>query len=275
MANFRYHRPSDRITAGSWSLSTGTARTGYDVTNLDDGDPSNPFWANETSIRLVRDFGSATQVDNVYLFAHTFANSANLHLQMHTANSWGAPDVDIAITIPSPYEDGFTYHLHVDVSAAYPTAANRTKRYLSIVNESANGVTCAIGEVWMVGSSRTLVRNVSWGFTQPRQRITSNNTSKRGVKTYYDLGSIEGGLGMDVNAVESDFADIRSLEADAKGSFRSFPVVLSPADSVTRRAEPMLVRLVNSVAGAPQGFPSYIPVHLNLEICGQGELLGA
>lgn len=274
MASFRYHRPSDRLT-GTWSLSTGTARTGYGLTNLDDGDPSNPFWANETSIRIVNDLGSAMRVDDVHIFAHTFVDAADLHLQMHTADSWGSPDVDIAIPVPTAYEDGDAYHLHVDLSAAYPSASDRTKRYLSLVNQSANAVTCAIGEIWIASTARTFQRNVRWAFQQPRQRMTSRNTSKRGVSTVYDLGSIQQSLICDINATEQDFEDIRSLEADAHSAALAFPVVLSPGDAIARRAEPLLVRLTESVAGSAQGYPSYIPAHLTLEALGSGELVGA
>lgn len=273
--DFRYHRPSDRITTGSWSLSTGTARTGYGVTNLENGDPSNPLWITGTSIRAVKDFGSATRVDQVYIFAHTFVNGAALHLQMHTSSSWATPDVDITITIPTAYEDGFSYNIAVDVAAAYPTVGNRTKQFLSIANLSANAVTCAMGEVWVVGSSRTLGRHVKAGVSKPRQRLTSRNMSKKGVTTRYDRGSIQEGFEFTVDASAQDFADLCSLDADAKGDVRSFPIVLGPGDTVTRDAEPMLVRLTSPIFGSAPEFTTLIPVHFSVEALGRGEVLGA
>lgn len=275
MANFIYHRPSDRITAGTWSISTGTARTGYPLTALDDADPSAPFWANETTIRIVKDLGSALRVDRVYIFAHNFVNAAGLRLQMHTANSWGAPDVNIPITIPTPYEDGFAYHLTVDVATAYPTVGDRTKRYLSIVNTSANTLTCAIGEVWIVASNRQLTRNVRWGMTQPRHRMTAKSTSKRGVASVYDYGTIERSFSAQIPATPSDYNDLRSLEADARGNSLPFPVIISPNDSTARLAEPMYVRFAQSVTEAPLQFTNYVPVTFALEELGRGEIVGA
>jgi len=269
-----YHRPSDRITVGTWTIPTGTARTGYPLTNLDNSDPSDPFWANETTIRIVKDLLTALQVDHVYVFAHTFVNASTFKLQMHTADSWATPDVSITATIPTAYEDGYSYHLHFDVAAAYPSAANRTKRYLSLVNAVANSVTCAIGEVWIVGSARTLTRNVAFGFAQPRERLTSGNVSKRGVSTVYDYGSIERMIRGRIPAKLADYTDIRALEADAKGASLAFPFTISPSHTTARHAEPLLVRITKTMSDAPQGVASVF-TDIELSELGRGELLGA
>lgn len=275
MAIFRYHRPSDRLT-GTWSIATGTARTGYGVANVQETtpDPSNPFWANETTIRIVCDLGSAMQVDHVYIFAHTLTNSAVPKVQLHTANSWATPDASVTLTVPAAYADGFAYHLDADFASAY-SAGGRTKRYLSIVNTVANGVSVAIGEVWIVGSSRAFTRNVNWGLSQARRRLVSQQTSKRGVSTVYDMGTIERSLTADLLARAQDFIDARDLEADAHGNAKAFPIVLTPSGSDARQAEPMLVRFGAPVAEAAQPFSNAIPLHLVFEELGQGELVGA
>lgn len=276
MANFCYYRPTDRITTGTWSLGTGTARSGYGITQHYDLDPSTPLWITGTSIGLINDFGAPQRIDTVYLFAHNLVQAANLRVQMHTSSSWATPDVDVAVTIPTAYEDGFSYHLRVDIAAAYPSAANRTKRYLRIANLSANTVTVAIGEVWMAAiAERTFTRQVRWNVEQPRHRMTAKSTSKRGVASVYDYGSIARGLTVEIPTKDADQDDLRSLEAAAHYDALPFPVTLSPADTKARFAEPMLVRCLESTTGTPYGLPNITPVTLRLEELGRGEVLGA
>lgn len=276
MAVLSYYRPTDRVTTGTWSLGVGVARTGYGLTFVNDQDPSSPIWITGTSIGLVNDFGSAQRIDSVFIFAHTFTNAANVRLQMHTANSWATPDVDVAVTVPTAYLDGFSAHLRIDVAAAIPLAANRTKRYLRIANLSANAVTVAIGEVCLFATAeRTLLRNVQYGFSQPRHRLTAKSTSKRGVVTVYDYGSIERGLNGGIPAKDLDFDDLLALEASAHGNALPFVMTLAPAASKTRWAEPMLVRLAAPISSAPYDHPSLIPVIFSVEELGCGQMVGA
>lgn len=272
---FTYTRPTDRITAGSWTLPTGTARAGYPLANLDDLDPSNPLWLSGTSIALLRSFGVATRVDAVDIYAHTFASGCDLRVQMHTADSWASPDVNIAVSIPAPYEDGCTYHLRVNVAAAYSSAASRTKSYLRIVNGSANAVTVAIGEVCMWSQVRTLSRGIRYAFVQPRLRLTSGQPSKRGVWTTYDYGTNERPLQVSVPASDTDMDDLRALEASAHGDALPFSVLLAAGATKARFAEPMLVQLTAPISTAPYEHYRLSEMPISLRECGCGELVGA
>lgn len=272
---FTFSRPSDRVTSGSWALATGTARTGYGLTNLDDGDPSTPLWITGSSLSVVRDMGSATRVDAVDIFAHTFASGCDLRVQMHTSDSWGTPDVTLTPTIVTPYEDGFTYHIRADIATAYPTVGNRTKRYLRVANLSANSVTVAVGEICIWGLYRTLTRGVRYGFQQVRERLTSSQASKRGIQTVYDLGSVARMLHVDIPATDTDFDDLRALEASARGNARAFSVVFNQGHTKARFNEPLYVRLANRVSDAEYARPNVIPTTLMLQELGRGELVGA
>lgn len=276
MGNFKYYRPTDRITTGTWSLGVGTARTGYGLTQHIDLDPSSPLWIAGTSIGLVNNFGAPQRIDTVYIFAHNFTNAANLRLQMHTADSWATPDVDVAVTVPTAYADGFSVHLRIDVAAAVAVAASRTKQYLRIANLSANAVTVAIGEVCLFAvAERTLTRNVAYAFSQPRNRLTSRSTSKRGVATVYDYGAIERSVNATIPATDTDFDDLLALQESTHGDATPFVFTLAPVASKTRWAEPMLVRLSSPISAAAYEHPNLIPVALSLEELGRGEVLGA
>lgn len=276
MANFQYQRASDRLTTGSWSIPTGTVRTGYGLTNLDDRDPSTPLWITGTSLRIVKDFGAAQRIDEVNIYAHTFVNAANLRFQMHTADSWGTPDVDLGITIPTAYLDGFSYNLRVDVATLVPVAANRTKRYVSIANLSANTVTCAIGEMWLSATQRSLVRNVRVrGAAQAVEHGATKSMSKRGVSTVYDMGFKHRGFIGTVMATQSDLEDVLVWREDSKSIVSPVVFVLNPGSSRNRHAEPVLVRVSSPVYAPTYEEPELIPVTLEFEELGRGELLGA
>jgi hypothetical protein len=274
MSRFLYTRPSDRITAGTWSFVAGTARSSYPLTNLDDGDPSNPFWANETTVRIVKDFGTPTRVDEVYIFAHTFDAALNVRVQMHTSSSWGSPAVDVPLTIPTARLDGRSYHLRADVASAY-SVTGRTKQFLSVANLSANSVTVAIGEIYIVGVTRSLGRNVRFGFSIPRNRMISRQPSKLGVSTIYDRGTVEQRLLATIPATEADFTDLQLLEEDGKSGVSPFVVVLAPGSITNRWAEPLLVRQAEPISAAPFDHPSLISVPFSLDVLGCGEVVAA
>ena len=275
MAALEYIRSSDRITAGTWSLTTGVERTGYLKESLDDGDPSQPLWITGTSIDLRRNFGAAQRVDVVYIHAHTLANAATLHLMMNAADAWGAPTVDITVTIPTPFEDSFTYNLRIDVATAYPTVGDRTKQYLRIVNNVANAVTIAIGEIVMSPTKRTLAAlSLQYGLVQQRQRQVAIQSSKRGVRTVYDYGSIERRLKGTFPAPAADLADLLTLETAAKFNASPFVITLDPASATTRYAEPWLVRLAAPISASPINAGQSL-VAFEAEELGQGELVGA
>jgi hypothetical protein len=269
--SFRYTRPSDRITAGSWTVATGSARSGYPVTNLDNGDPSDPFWANETTVRVTRDFGTATRVDEVYIFGHNLDTSA-LHVQMNATNSWGGPTVDLTASIPTAHLDGIPYAIRVDLAAAV-SVANRTQQFLSIVNQSANSVSIAMGEVYMVGTQREIGRHVRYGFSQPRNRIVVNQPSKRGVSTRYDLGTVERKLIASIPGNDADYLDLLKLEEDGKSGLLPFVIVLAPQSPTVRWSEPLMVRQAAPISDAPYDHPAVFPVNFILDVLGEGELV--
>ena len=271
-----YMRPTDRITAGAWTL-TGTARAGYPVTALDDGDPSAPVWITGNSIVLVRNMTAPTLVDGVTIHAHTLVNASVLKVQMHTADSWATPDVDITVTIPTAYRDGFSLDLFVNVKALYPVAANRTKQYLRVINTVANPVTVAIGEIAIWGAQRTFSRTFSVNGLVPQdiEHLATKSTSKRGVSTVYDMGTKERRWTGVVMATQADLEDLLAWREDARGIVKPSVFVFQPGYSGARYAEPVFCRFASARVNPSFQWSELIPVTIELEELGRGELLGA
>lgn len=56
-------------------------------------------FANATGTKTITiDHGTAVAADSFFLLSHNLTNAAVVHLQRHTADAWGAPDVDETIT---------------------------------------------------------------------------------------------------------------------------------------------------------------------------------
>jgi hypothetical protein len=249
----RFSRPSDRIAA-TWSLATGTAKSGYGVANLNTAiagvDPSAALWIDETTIRVTADLGSPTEITMVAIFAHTCDAGLNLRFQMNSADSWGSPDVDEAFVIGSAYLNGYRPHVLLDLEAAIPSSAGRTYRWISIGNPAeSNSVALAIGEIWLAGTSgwRQLIPySLRPDYQQPEgHRVVAHESTKGGVQTVYDLGvRLTRGYRGRVRTTTSGLALLRSWEADTHGPVFPSVIALDPDSADAGLAEPRLVRAV-------------------------------
>lgn len=273
----KYSRYSD-LRQPTWSLATGTARTGYPVTALGDLDPSAPHWIEETTIRVVADMGSALEVQAAYLFAHTFAASTTVLLQGNATNVWTAPTLSVPITIETPYRDGFTCDAAVDLTHLFSTAGARTFRYWSITNAGdPNDVTVAIGEIWLAAAVHELTNtDLAHDYGLRFEHIVSESKSKRGVQTVYDMGSRSRSLTGRIRVVTSELDTLMDWDDDQHGKARPMVVILDENGSSQRLREPRLVRFtgVEKIAESMKHDTLY-EVSVGFDELGRGELLGA
>lgn len=140
----------------------------YPLENVYTNNYAQPFRstaAGATDITLVFDFGSAVTIDAIGLGNVNLRSSATVKIQGHTADSWGAPDVDE--TIDASDLDGNRRCLYHDLSSS------ATKRYWRVViNDDGNpDGFVEVGEIFL-GESVEL--NDSFDKTA-RQRLAQNN----------------------------------------------------------------------------------------------------
>lgn len=187
-----YSRPTDRLFP-TWSVATGTAKTGYGVdkintTNLTT-DPSEPLWIDETSIRITGNLGSAQEVTAVAIIGHSFSESANVRFQMNSSPTWTTPPVDVALTVRTRYLNGERFNPVTDLVAAIPLAASRTYQYISIANLTTNNRDIAIGEVWIAGASGWRQLHILHTFEMiPDSNVVAMDRSRKDVQVAYDYG---------------------------------------------------------------------------------------
>lgn len=154
---------ANRIRSATLSITGASASSGYPLANLKDGDVTLPFIAAATgAARLIADCTSAVQVDDAFLPFHNIPAGTAVRFEGHTANSWGAPDVSVPVSVAAytslgPLLDPIAPSLRANVQAAYSASA-RTKRYWSW-SIAAFADPLAVGE-WLMGELSEL-----WGFS--------------------------------------------------------------------------------------------------------------
>lgn len=224
MSTFLYTRPTERL-GGTLAVNSGTPDTAYLPANLDDGQPYLPAKLGSTTGSWTRDLTNPTRVDFCAVLHHNLAAGVDLRLQGHTADAWGAPDVDLPFTVPAAHADGFTKNLWLDLTALLPVAANRTKRWWRLLINSANTANVAVGEWAMYSAVRNFgVRNVAWGSRRRFYRPSIVHETEFMLRRGYDLGTTIRGCEVDLEATDAVRNDVDQLFRTA-GETKPFVIV--------------------------------------------------
>jgi hypothetical protein len=184
MARMIYQRPSDNIA----DLVTAVASNGdpdYPIANLYDKNPARPFKMTGTTGNVVWDFGSAKQLEIVSLIHTNLDAALNVRIQGNATDSWGAPTLNEAFTIPAKDRDNFPVNPFLDLSAI----VSRSFQFWRLVVVGVNSANVSIGEIWLGQTKRTLPHNYSWGFKRSAVRPIIEHRTDYQVSTIYDLGT--------------------------------------------------------------------------------------
>lgn len=224
MANLKYNHPADNIIGNATvTLPTGAADAEYPLTNVRDGDPALPFKATGTSIRIVFDFGAPVSLGLFALIHHNFDAALDVRVQGHTADAWGAPDIDLALTIPSTDVDGFIDNPFLDL------AGQAAKRFWSLVNNAPNSANVILGEIWIGSVTRELVHNYQWNARETELRQQLAHRTAYDVEFRYDRGGRRRRLTSKTRTSDAGFTAIRNWARACRGSARSTLIVPDPS----------------------------------------------
>ncbi len=214
----RYCRPSDIVNSVAGDPThNGTLSTDatYGLANLSDGNPAKPTkWTTTTALRLVWNFGSPPQtLAAAFLPNHNLDPGGVIRLQANSADAWGAPPLDLPLTVPALDLDGHCRPLWwslVDVAA--PTYA-----YWSL-SFPANSVPFQIGEVALVATLRSWTRGFFMNLRRSvRRRFIPALETAMGSKNYYDLNTKTHAWLGHILASDQDLVDLETLLDDAHG----------------------------------------------------------
>lgn len=265
MSTFLYTRPTER-RGGVLAVNTGIEDTAYVAANLDDGLPFKPAKLTGTTGSWTRDLGSSLQVDFVAVVHHNLAAGVDLRLQGHPTSAWGAPDIDLAFTIPAAHADGFTKNVFIDVSAFIPLAANRTKRWWRLLVNSANTVPVAVGEWCVYSAVRNFgIRNISWGSNRTLLKPSIVHETEFAFRRGYNLGTSIRGCEVELEATDVSRDDVDALFRSAGGEVSPFIIVPH-----REQDEPWFVTLIGDTFTYAREHRNYNPISLAFRELSRG-----
>lgn len=226
MANALYNLPTDDVGGNATiTAQTGTADADYPLTNLVDTNPAKPGKLTTTTGRIMFDFGSARSIDLVALIHTNLTAGLSVKVQANATDSWGAPSIDQAITIPTVPADSYPLNPFLDLTGISP----RSYRYWAIFVSGTNSAAVAIGKVCLIATKRSFTRNIQWGCEEMEVRPTVEHQTTYGVSTVYPLGPRMRYVGGMVRANQTAAAELLALERSAKHRATPFLFVLDPA----------------------------------------------
>jgi len=230
-----YCWPADDVAgAVTPTLAAGTASTGYPPENIGNQDPALPMKVEETTLRLVWDFGVPVTIKAIVLIHQNFdAALANVKFQMHSANTWTAPAFSRTLTIPAYHEDRFPVNVWADLRDVNPSY-----RYASLAVLTANSVPCAIGEVVLAQTIRALRGTFAINAEEDESHPLIENRTDVGVSTIYSHGTRWRWVRGDVTDEGSVAEQLRAWNRATLG--RGLPCVIWP--HLDAADEPLFVR---------------------------------
>lgn len=221
-----YALPSDNLTSTASVITPSTEATGYEVENLYDGNPAKPWKMTATTGNVVFDFGAATNIDLVAIIHHNLTAALEVRIQGNATDSWGSPTLNQTITIPAYDADDFPVNPWVDLSAL-----SNSFRYWRLVVVGTNAANVAIGELWLIGTKRTLTAgHLRYGLVQSVTRPLIEHVTDYGVSTIYDLGAKVRWLSGEIFATTTQLSELRTWWDDCHG--RALPTLIIFDDAV-------------------------------------------
>lgn len=263
-----YSLYSDNVAPNAaWSVDTGTEDATYPAANIADRIVAKPAQLSTTTGSWTGDFSAAQRADWFALLIDNLTPGLTVRYQMHTAASWGTPDLTTTITIPSRLGDGFPPGAWKDLTgvAGYTVGG---KQFHRLLIEGVNAEAVKVGELAIISTKRTLNPNLNWPVRRSEQRPIIENVTDYGVSTIYDYGvtrrRIEGSL--DVTDTVRD----QMLEwwRDARG--RARPFVLVPDEDVN---EAVMVRFARDMVDVDQQLNDRNVISLAFEEVSRGLVL--
>lgn len=259
-----YAKPSDNLISTASVITPSTEATGYEVENLYDGNPAKPWKMTATTGNVVFDFGSATNIDLVAIVHHNLTAGLEVRIQGNASDSWGSPTLNQTITIPAYDADSYPVNPWIDLSAL-----SNSFRYWRLVVVGTNSANVAIGELWLIGTKRTLTaRNLRYGFTDGIARPLIEHTTDYGVSTIYDLGCKMRSIAGELIVEATDLALVRAWWNDCHG--RALPTLLILDDTVN---ECLMVRWREMARSDQRSWPTATSIPVAFSEVSRGLVL--
>lgn len=179
---------ADYNVVANATIAASAVDADYPATYLADGLLGRPAKLTTTSGSWVLDFGAAQRLDLVAFGPHNLTAGLAVQFQGHTSDSWGAPTLSTAVTIPTYREDGQSVNPWVDLTGVSGYSASGF-RYWRVNISGTNAAPIAIGELGTY-SQKTTLRNFRVGVVETETSPVIAHDTVYGVETVYSLGVV-------------------------------------------------------------------------------------
>lgn len=224
MANAWYSRWSDNVLRKvTPSLAAGSLlSSNFPLTHLVDEAPDSLCRLSTTTVRFVWDKGTPTKIDWVTIGQHNLDQGLSGVLwQGNASNSWGAPSLSAAFTIPGRDGDEFRIQPRLDLTGI----GSRTFQYWSFVVSVANSNPLSFGEIMAFGTKRIATPNISWDAESSDERAVTQHQTKAGPGGGYDEGVWAREWNGEIVCTDAEATEFRTWYRDARGTMRVFAYV--------------------------------------------------
>ena len=218
-------------TGGSeWVVQTGVVDSDpdYALTKLNDLDASTPCKCTTAGpFAVVRDLGSAKQVDLAIIPMHTLDAGGTVRFQMHSSSAWGAPDVDVTCVVPAWLQTSPALPVGLVFDLRGIAQATRTRRYVRVSCPANASTVLALGEI-IFGQATELAININWGLRTPRQVMTGVIETPLGGRIGTFLGTVRRNIvGQIADTTDAGLLALQHLY-DRAGNVVPFGFALDP-----------------------------------------------
>lgn len=218
----KYARPGDNVSASAtWTVTSGSAATGYPASNVSNLNPAKPFKAAGTSATIRATFGSAQVLVGVALVNHNLAGATSVVIESGSG-------LNQAVSIAAN-SGGQHVPAILDFSAA--SSGQRTSTTFDIAMSGGVLGNVAVGEVLLLTALRDLPW--SWGVRTKPLRLVKRQATFGGTHLQYNKRVLVHQFSGEI-ALTDDEASVRLLEMEAQGEM--FPWLLWPDTDVNRCA---------------------------------------
>ena len=170
----------------------------------------------------VFDWGSAQEMSAVVILNHNLvAGQSTCDFQAHTADSWGSPDYDQALTIADPI-------IH------YPSSPP-TKRYARFNPTDGALTEVSYGEVF-IGTYLQLTHNARWGTQEGYEHVSSAQESQWGMRRQQGYAKQRTYVVHYGRIIDADITSLVTMQETLW-------------DSTTGRVRPLFIHLISDDGG--------------------------
>lgn len=263
MANILYSLPSDNIAAEvTPTVDEGTVDPDYPVANLVDLNPARPCKLSTQTGAFLWNFGSAHAIDLIAIINHNLDAGLTVYLQGNASDSWGAPSINHAITIPTWWEDGMPVNPLLDIS----DITNRSFQYWRLVVSGTNTSPVRIGNVMLLTTARRVPCNIRWGFSVIENRPIVEHVTDYRVSTIYSYGISQRTVAGNMALTEAGVTSLRSWFRACGGRALPFLFQLEGGDI----NDCWLARFTTTTLEFKHEFTDYNTLSIGFEEVGRG-----